>query len=102
MDIHPISALKTGIKWIAQAWTEADNNGGKLSFSRILGTYVVIQIVQMSWRGNVPEPMMTMFWVLIGYPLVSKVLNSLSPAVLDIAKSWLVKAGVPIKTDTDK
>ena len=88
------------LQWIAKAWSEADNNGGKASFSRIAGTFVIINIVYMSWeKPVVPEAMMTLFWVLIGYQLVSKILNSLSPAVLDIAKSLLLKVGVPIKPE---
>lgn len=107
--MHPLQNLKAVIFWLSRAWSEQDGNGGKASFSRIAGTYVIIQIVLMSWvtvtvkdAPQVPEAMMTLFWVLIGYQLVSKILNSLSPAVLDIAKSFLIKAGVPIKTDGAK
>ena len=95
------------IKFVAQLFTEADGNGGKASFSRVLGTYVVtkivyfVEIASISDRASaVPEPMMTLFWVLIGYSIVSKILSSLSPAVLDIVRAMLLKVGA--KVDVQK
>ena len=107
MKIHPIEALKTVIVFVASVFRETDGNGGgKASFNRVAGAYVIVQIVAMSWVAllnvtyKVPEAMMTLFWVLIGYGIVSKILNSLTPAVLDIAKGFLLKAGVKIETPT--
>ena len=64
------------IKWLSQALSEIDGNGGKASFSRILGTVNCIMIWRVAWLGKtVPDAWMTMFWVLIGYQLVSKTLG---------------------------
>ncbi len=91
------------IKFIAQLFTEADGNGGKPSFSRVLGAYVtykIILFVELAPHDQrslaVPEQMMTLFWVLIGYSIVSKILSSLSPAVLDIFRAMLLKAGAKV------
>ena len=43
------------------------------------------------------EQLMTMFWVLVGYQMLSKALNSMSPAVLAIAQSFMIKAGAKIE-----
>jgi hypothetical protein len=91
------------IVFIADLFKEADSNGGKASFSRVAGAYVVYKIVMLVEMAPhdqralaVPEAMMTMFWVLIGYAIVSKILSSLSPAVLDIFKAMLLKAGAKV------
>lgn len=91
------------IKWLAQIFTEADGNGGKGSFSRVFGGTIIITILRMAWIGKiVPEQLMTMFWVLVGYQMLSKALNTMSPAVLDIARSYMLKAGVKIETNDPK
>lgn len=91
------------VKFIAQLFTEADGNGGKASFSRVLGTYVVFKIIYLTEiapiadRANaVSEQLMTLFWVLIGYQIISKILSSLSPAVLDIVRAMLLKVGAKV------
>ena len=108
MNFHPILAVKhffagiwsvivTVVKFFAAALTEADNNGGKASFARIMGTYVIIRVVESEIRGSiVGEHLMTMFWVLVGYGMISKILSQMSPAVLDLARSVLVRAGVKV------
>lgn len=56
--------------WIGGVFSEPD---GKPSFSRVFGSYVVYQIVSMAETGApVSSEMMTVFWVLIGYQMVSK------------------------------
>jgi hypothetical protein len=107
--MHPILAIKhffaglwkvivAVVSFFAAALTEADGNGGKASFARLMGTYVTIRIVESEIRGGAVSPnLMTIFWVLVGFAMVSKVLAQMSPAVLDIARSFLVKAGVTVK-----
>ena len=108
-NLHPIMAIRKFIgvivssivavvKFFAAALTEPDGNGGKASFARVMGTYVTIRIVESEIRGGTVSPnLMTIFWVLVGYGMLSKVLSQMSPAVLDIAKSFLIKAGVQVK-----
>jgi hypothetical protein len=96
-----LQSIKRGlirvIKFFTAIFTEPDGNGGKASFSRVSGAFVIIKIVQLSEQGTpVNDAMLTLFWVLIGYQLLSKTLNSLSPAVLDLARSWMLKAGAQI------
>lgn len=58
------------VAWIGGVFSEPD---GKPSFSRVFGAYVVYQIVSMAETGApVSSEMMTVFWVLIGYQMVSK------------------------------
>jgi hypothetical protein len=109
LNLHPILAIKrfvgvivstvvTIVKFFAAALTEPDGNGGKASFARVMGTYVTIRIVESEIRGGTVSPnLMTIFWVLVGYGMLSKVLSQMSPAVLDVAKSFLIKAGVQVK-----
>jgi len=81
------------ILWIAKALSEADGNGGKPSFTKILGTYVVLQIVGLSkqivYDGRtdiqIPSEMMTLFMFLIGYQIISKVLLE-NPALMEIIR----------------
>lgn len=83
--------------WLAEIFTEADGNGGKASFSRVFGAVVIILSLRQGFYGKViPAEWMTMFWVLVGYQLLSKALNSLSPAALDLARGMLVKAGAQV------
>lgn len=115
MSIHPIEALKRAfaaigkafaaiVRFIGQVFTEADGNGGKASFARVFGAYVIIKIVLLieaapfEYRSSaVPEQLMTMFWVLVGYSIISKILGTLSPAVLDIFRAMLLKAGAKVE-----
>jgi hypothetical protein len=90
------STLTSPIIWVSKIFTEADGNGGKASYSRVAGSIVIYNIIALVWREKpVPEVMETMFWVLVGYQLLSKTLNSMSPAVLDIAKAMLLKVQQP-------
>jgi hypothetical protein len=96
------------IKFVAGLFTEADGNGGKPSFSRVLGTYVTYKIVMLieiapitDRASAVPQQLMTLFWVLIGFVMVSKVLSSVSPAVLDIFRTILLKAGATVNLPAD-
>ena len=83
------------IKWLFSIFTAG---GGKASFSRAFGGTVIIVVLRMAWLAKtIPDPLMTMFWVLVGYQLLSKALNSMSPAVLDIARSYMLKAGAKIE-----
>jgi hypothetical protein len=103
--MHPILAIKrffasiwsvivAVVKFFAAALTEPDGNGGKASWARLIGTYVTIRIVECEIRGStVGDHLMTIFWVLVGYGMVSKVLSQMSPAVLDIARAILLKVG---------
>jgi hypothetical protein len=88
-----VTTIKEAIKFVAKAWTESDSNGGKASFARIAGTFVIWHIVNLGYQStqHIPPEFMTMFWVLVGYQMVSKILNNMTPAVLDIAKSFLLK-----------
>jgi len=96
------------ILWIARALSEADGNGGKPSFTKILGTYVVLQIVGLSkqivYDGRtdiqIPSEMMTLFMFLIGYQIISKVLLE-NPALMEIIKG---KYGItqPTKEEQNK
>jgi hypothetical protein len=95
------------LKFVAGLFTESDGNGGKPSISRVLGTYVtykivmLIEVAQVSDRLlSVPPQLMTLFWVLIGYQMISKLLGSMSPAVLDIARTLLLKAGATVNIPT--
>lgn len=96
--MHPLTAMKEAIIFIAKAWTEADGNGGKASFSRLMGTICIYNIINLGYMAGqtIPAEWMTMFWVLIGYQTIARILSALSPAVLDIAKGFLVKAGATV------
>ena len=107
--LHPILAVRNifaavgsgfiaVIKFFSAVLSEPDGNGGRASFARVMGTYVTIRIVECEIRGSmVSANLMTIFWVLVGYGMISKILSQMSPAVLDIAKSFLVKAGAQVK-----
>lgn len=107
--MHPILATKnviamigkaivTVVKFFGATLSEPDDNGGKASFARVMGTYVIIRIVENEIAGGTTsEHLMTIFWVLVGYGMISKILSQMSPAVLDIARSFLVKAGAQVK-----
>lgn len=81
------------LKYFGSALTEADGNGGKPSFSRMLGVYVTLQIVAMAWTPDkaIPDEIMTIFWVTIGYAMVSKVISTASPLMQDIIKAYFMK-----------
>jgi len=90
--------MKQFVCWFAAIFTEADGNGGKASFSRVFGAALLILLYRMIWlQKPIPEQAMTLFWALIGYQFASKALGSMSPSVLDIAKSFLVKAGAKVE-----
>lgn len=112
-DLHPfraVSGVVVGlynhivalVKFFGQALTEADGNGGRTSFSRVMGVYVIYKIVLMadavkdSPTSKIPAELMVMFWVLVGYQALAKVLNNLTPAVLDIARAVLLKVNPSI------
>jgi hypothetical protein len=79
--------VQSFFQFIAKAHTEADGNGGKPSYSRAIGTVVVLNILRLALLEKViPEQLMTMFWVLIGYQLISKVLKD-NPALMELIKS---------------
>ena len=108
--MHPITAVKNGIKaiattvraavvWVSMIFTEPDGNGGKPSFSRIAGGYVTYRMVDlaMTYKAGagdpIPDTMWKMFMVLVGYACIAKLLNTLSPAVLDMARGYALKMG---------
>ncbi len=93
------TVLTAPIRFVAQALTESDGNGGKASYSRIAGTYVIYKIIELG--GKDTGFMETMFWVLVGYQFLSKAMNSMSPAVLDIAKGMLLKIQSPPAPKTE-
>jgi hypothetical protein len=78
------------IRWSANILTEPDGNGGKASVSRVIGLYVAWNIIQQSW--TLPRPIDGILWdlfmITLGYSFLSKVLNSMSPAILDFAKGY--------------
>ena len=86
------------IAFFAEALKEPEGNGGKTSFSRILGIYATIEIVAMSWvtlndpTKEVPGAMMTLFWVTIGYAMLSKVFTTASPLLQQLIAAYLQKA----------
>jgi len=90
MNFHPIEAAKGALRWFVGAFTDTD---GKASYSRMAGTYVLYKIVD---QAQGPTPVQGIMWnafmILVGYQLLSKVLNSLSPAALDVTKAMLLRA----------
>ena len=78
------------IKWFAAIVTEPDANGGKASASRVIGLYVAWNIIQQSWIPdyNINAMLWDLFMVTLGYALLSKILNTMSPAILDFAKGY--------------
>jgi hypothetical protein len=115
INFHPIQAVKNGIAavgrtvkavvvWIGQIFTEPDGNGGKASFSRIVGAYITYEIVDLVRQAPpehrldaVPPVLLTLWMFLVGYQLLSKILNNLTPAVLDFFRAMLVKAGASVQ-----
>jgi len=85
------------IIFFADAIREQDGDKIKTSFSRILGIYVTCQIVAMGWVAllnpmiGIPAQMMTLFWVTIGYALISKVFTTASPLLQSTIAAWLAK-----------
>ncbi len=69
---------------------------GKPSHDRIMGTMVILNIIRLALlEKTVPEALMTMFWVLIGYSAVSKILAE-NPTIMEFIK---LKYGIAPKTD---
>jgi len=93
------------IKFFAKSLSEEDGNGGKPSFSRILGVYATVEIVAMSWvvlndkSKFVPDVMMTIFWVTIGYAMISKVISTASPLLQDVIRAYLLKIQNTVPTN---
>lgn len=76
------------IRWFAEVFSEAEPDGRrKASFSRIFGGYVVVRIVEMSHVAGKTDALLTLFYWLVGYQLLSK----LSPGVLDVVRGYLAK-----------
>lgn len=89
---HQTKTWKQILAWPFYIFTEPDGNGGKASFSRVFGGIVIIFILMLAWREKViSEHLMEMFWVLVGYQLLSKALNTLSPAVLEVVRIKMLK-----------
>jgi hypothetical protein len=90
----PFEAL---VQFIAKAHTESDGNGGKPAHNRIMGTVVIMNIIRLALLEKpIPDALMTMFWVLVGYGLISKVLLE-NPALME-----LIKGKYGMKTDEPK
>ncbi len=86
------SEIRIIITWLARALSEPDGIGGKPSFTKILGTYVVLKIVWLAVEvvetkstTPIPSELMTLFMFLIGYQIVSKVLLE-NPALMELIK----------------
>jgi hypothetical protein len=85
------------VAFFAEAVKEQDGNGGKTSFSRILGVYVTYQIVKMAWvilfdaTATIPGELMTLFWVTIGYAMLSKLFTTASPLLQQLVAGYLTK-----------
>lgn len=89
------------IKWFAAILTEPDGNGGKASVARVIGLYVAWNIIQQSWiNGHTINGMLwDLFMITLGYSFLSKVLNSMSPAILDFAKGYRDKMASQVKKE---
>lgn len=70
----------SAVKFFADALTES---GGKTSYSRLAGSYVIIRITTAT--GPIPDEWMTLFMFLIGYQLFSGLLRD-NPAILELLK----------------
>lgn len=70
------------LAWPFHIFTEPDGNGGKASFARVFGAYVIVNIVIMARADkSIPEALVNLFMYLVGYQLLSKAINS--PAVIE-------------------
>jgi hypothetical protein len=84
------------VKWTGAILTEADGNGGKASASRVIGVYAAWNIIQQSWQGaafTISPVLWDLFMVTMGYAILSKALNTMSPAVLAWAQGFRDKYG---------
>jgi hypothetical protein len=74
-----------------------DGTKGKVSFGRILGIYVTYNIIQMGWvvlfdtTYTISDKMMTLFWVTIGFALVSKIWTDSSPSFQALISALVTK-----------
>lgn len=69
----------------------------KPSHDRIMGTIVILNIIRLALLEKaVPEALMTMFWVLIGYSAVSKILAE-NPTIMEFIK---LKYGITPKEES--
>lgn len=96
--------MKSLILWLKQPFEEIDNNGQvKTSYARLFGSIVILVIIRLSILGvPIAGELMTLFYYLIGYQLLSKVLNQLSPAIIEIFKPVLDKTSVITKKESEK
>jgi hypothetical protein len=95
-DVYDV--IKTVVVFFAKSLSEEDGNGGKPSFSRILGTYALFEIVAMAWvklyaptTYSIPAEMMTLFYFTIGYAMLSKVFSTASPLLQQLIAAYLQK-----------
>jgi hypothetical protein len=95
--------IESVIRFLGKSLTEEDGNGGKPSFSRILGTIDTIIIIRMGMKGFEPSvAMMTIFWVSIGYAMLSRVFTTASPLLQQLIAGWAAKVqniNLPVKTE---
>ena len=85
--------MKAAFAWFSQIFSEAD---GKGSFARAFGGFIISDIVYLANLGKtIPDPLLTMFWVLVGYQFLGKALNNLSPAAMELAKAVVIRAQQP-------
>lgn len=69
---------------------------GKPSHDRIMGSIVILNIIRLALLEKVvPDALMTMFWVLIGYSAVSKILAE-NPTIMEFIK---LKYGITPKEE---
>ena len=88
------------VNFFADTLRESDKpNGtkGKVSFGRILGIYVTYNIIQMGWvvlfdnTYTISDKMMTLFWVTIGFALLSKLWTDSSPSFQSLISALVAK-----------
>ena len=66
------------VTFFSDSLSEPDEKGGKASFTRIAGTYIILNIVSMCWEKlskptyAIPAEMMTLFWVTVGILMLIK------------------------------
>jgi len=74
------------IVWLGRIWTEADDNGGKPSWSRVCATAYLGWLCWMMTAGRpIPSIGEEIAWGLILYPLLSKLLSR-NPILLEYIK----------------
>lgn len=69
--------MKAALAWFSRIFTEADGNGGKASYGRIFGAITIVHILAKDWQDRpVNDAVMTLFFYLVGYTLLSKLLSN--------------------------